>query len=166
MAGVRPGGPATSALRFIHFVHFNQYPAHILMPGGNIYFVDPPEGSVGVCADLVVEVEERMELVVVEDVVQEVGVLVTGLGQAVDVVKTVKHQTHGGVGYFVLSHLIAVVTTAENNGYDHHSLGSTLCPKKNSYFAWLKPYKVGNFFWDTVYIFVPQWFTVKHCPLG
>ena len=25
-------------------------------------------------------------------------------------------------------------------------------PKKISYFAWLKPYKVGNFFWDTVYM--------------
>ena len=24
-------------------------------------------------------------------------------------------------------------------------------PKKISYFALLKPYKVGNFFWDTVY---------------
>ena len=41
------------------------------------------------------------------------------------------------------------------------SLGFTYCtccmvlhgvPKKISYFAWLKPYKVGNFFWDTVYI--------------
>lgn len=109
--------PTTSAsrstVRFIHFVHFNQYPPHILMPVGNIYlYIDPPEGSVGVCAYLVVEVEERMELVIVEDVVQEVGVLVTGLGQAVDVVKTVKHQTHSGVGYFVLSHLIAIVTTA------------------------------------------------------
>ena len=25
-------------------------------------------------------------------------------------------------------------------------------PKKISYFAWLRRYKVGNFFWDTVYI--------------
>ena len=88
---------------------------------------------------MIIEVEERVELVILEDVVQKVSVLVAGLGQAVDVVKTVKHQTHSGVGYFVLSHLIAVVTTAENNGYDHHSSGS---------------------------IFVPQWFTVKHCPLG
>ena len=80
-------------------------------------------------------------MVILEDVVQKVSVLVTGLGQAVDVVKTVKHQTHGSVGYFVLSHLIAIVTTAEieNNGYDHHTSGS---------------------------LFVPQRFTVKHGPLG
>ena len=43
---------------------------------------------------------------------KEVSVLVASLGQAVDVVKTVKHQTHSGVGYFVFSHLIAIVTTA------------------------------------------------------
>ena len=26
------------------------------------------------------------------------------------------------------------------------------CPKKMSYFAWVQAFKVGHFFWDTVYI--------------
>ena len=82
------------------------------LTNGNVLMLDVclPEWSVVVCAYLIIEVEERVELVIVENIVQEVRVLVAGLGQAVDVVKTVEHQTHRGVGYFVLSHLIAITT--------------------------------------------------------
>ena len=69
-----------------------------------------PERSVRVCADLIVEVEESVQLVVLQDVGEEVRVLVLGLSQTVDVVQAVQHQTHRGVGDLVLAHVIAITT--------------------------------------------------------
>ena len=69
-----------------------------------------PERSVRVCADLIVEVEESVQLVVLQDVGEEVRVLVLCLSQTVDVVQAVQHQTHRGVRDLVLAHVIAITT--------------------------------------------------------
>ena len=72
--------------------------------------VTSPERSVGVSADLIIEIEQSMELVVLQDVVEEVSVLILGLSEAVNVVQTVQHQPHRSVGDLVLAHMIAVTT--------------------------------------------------------
>ena len=71
-----------------------------------------PEGSVWVCANLIVEIEESVQLIIVKDVIQEVSLLVPGLCETVNVVKTVQHEAHRGVGDLVLAYLVAI--TAES----------------------------------------------------
>ena len=61
---------------------------------------------------MIVEIEESVQLIIVKDVIQEVSLLVPGLRETVNVVKTVQHEAHRGVGDLVLAYLVAI--TAES----------------------------------------------------
>ena len=68
----------------------------------------PPEGSVGVGGDLIVEIEQGVQLLVLHYTRQEVLVLLFGLGETVDIVQTVENQPHCGVRDLVLAQVVAV----------------------------------------------------------